>query len=127
MQDLQAFHKESVIKWQAKCNEYTETMNAKSVEIEKSKDMRRIEDELRNAAHQDEILNLIGQHREELESNRLEMERKIKEITGFPKKPAPPAASVLPNNVNENSSNEHKDDKRPESSTQVKAEPKVRK
>lgn len=106
--------------------------NAKTVEIQKLKDMRRVEDDVRNAAHQNEILNLIGQHRQDLESLRSEMERKMKDSIGA-QRTAKPTASVLPNDINRSSSNEQNGDENSAllpimvSSTEPKAEPKVRK
>lgn len=129
MQEFQAFHKKTVEQLQAECDGHMANLNAKTMEIEKLKDMRRVAEDVRNEAHRNEILNLIAQHRQELESVRSEMGRKITESSGS----QPAAALVLPNAINESSSNEQNGDENAASSpimvasAQQKVEPKARK
>lgn len=80
MDELQAFHTKRVDALQAECDQHMATINGKSVEIERLLDRRRMDEDLRNAAHQDAILNLIERHRQELELVRSEMERKMEGI-----------------------------------------------
>lgn len=128
LQEFQAFHKKTVDQLQAECDGHMANLNAKTIEIEKLKDMQRVAEDVRNEAHQNEILNLIGQHRQELDSIRSEMGRKIK---GSNK--SQPAALVLPSVINESSSNEQNGGENSASSpimvssSQQKVEPKVRK
>lgn len=128
-EEFQAFHKKRVDQLQAECNMHMANLNTKIEEIEKLKDMRRVEDDVRNAAHQNEILNLIGQHRQEMESVRSEMERKIKESIGSQATPTP-AALALPNDINASSLNEQNGCGRISASPPImvsSSQPKVRK
>lgn len=133
-EEFKAFHRKITDQLQAERDGNMANLNAKTVEIEKLKDMRRVEEDARNAAHQNEILNLIGRHRQDLESVRSEMERKIKESGGSQRTPTP-AALVFPNVINGSSSNEQSGSENSSSSpspnmvssTHQKAEPKTRK
>lgn len=80
LDELQAFHKKRVDELLAERDGHLATLNAKANEIERLLDMRRVDEDLRKAAHQDEILNLIEKHRQELELVRSGMERKMEEI-----------------------------------------------
>lgn len=133
-EEFQAFHKKKVDQLQAECDRNMANVKAKTVENEKIMDMRRVEEDMRNGAHVNEILNLIGQHREELDLVRSEMKRKIGESSGSQRTATPtPAALVLSNDINKISSNEQNgvENSAPSpimvSSTQPKVELKVRK
>lgn len=80
LEELQVIYERNFDELLDERDEHMATLNAKSVEIECLIDLRRDDEDLRNAAHQSEVLNLIEKHQQELELLQSEMKRKMEEI-----------------------------------------------